>query len=176
MPATRRGTRANRPPQARVSRARLRVAVDCASTRDDVPGRKSFADWIRATLPSGTRGEIAVRIVDEGESARLNERYRGRQGATNVLAFESDASAAALDPVPPIGDLVICAAVVEREALEQGKPARAHWAHIVVHGALHLIGYDHDTARAARAMETREREILARFGYADPYAAPRRRR
>lgn len=152
-----------------MGRSRLRVALDCASTFDDLPGKSKFADWIRAALPCDTRGEIGVRIVDEAESAMLNERYRGRRGATNVLAFESDPNVAALDPVPPIGDLVICAAVVQREAEEQHKAASAHWAHIVVHGALHLIGYDHDSDRAAHAMENKEREVLARLGYADPY-------
>jgi probable rRNA maturation factor len=152
-----------------VGRSRLQVAIDWASESSEPPPKRLFAEWIRAALPSDAHGEIAVRIVDEVESATLNERYRGRKGATNVLAFESDPAVAGLDPLPPIGDLVICAAVVEREARDQNKPIGAHWAHIVVHGALHLIGYDHDSDRAAHEMENKEREVLARLGYPDPY-------
>lgn len=152
-----------------MGRSQLRVAIDWVSESAESLEKRLFADWIRAALPADACGEIAVRIVDEEESAALNERYRGRQGATNVLAFESDPAVAQLDSVPPMGDLVICAPVVEREARDQSKAARAHWAHIVVHGALHLIGYDHDSDDAARAMEDKEREVLARLGYPDPY-------
>ena len=155
-----------------MGRSRLRVEVEFASSLDGLPPKRLFVDWIRAALPADACGEVAVRVVDEAESAALNERYRGRRGATNVLAFESDPDTAVLDAVPPIGDLVICAAVVEREAREQHKPALAHWAHIVIHGALHLVGYDHDSARDADSMESKEREVLARFGYGDPYAPP----
>lgn len=151
-----------------MSRARLRVAVGSASSAEDIPDKRAIIDWIRAAVPD-TVGEIAVRLVDTAESAALNERYRGKQGPTNVLAFAADPDAAALDPIPPLGDLVICAPVVAREAREQHKEPQAHWAHIVVHGALHLLGYDHDCARAARVMENKEREVLARLGYADPY-------
>ena len=155
-----------------MSRSRLLVEVDCVTTSEDVPDRQSLIDWVRAAVGSKDRGEVVVRIVDEVESASLNERYRGRDGATNVLAFEADPQAAALDPVPPIGDLVVCAPVVAREALDQGKASRAHWAHIVVHGALHLVGYDHESEDEAREMESKEREVLARLGYPDPYGTP----
>lgn len=111
-----------------------------------------------------------MRVVGESEGASLNERFRHGSGATNVLAFSHD------DPVPggesetPLGDLVICAPVLEREAADQGKSLEAHWAHISIHGALHLIGYDHEDPEDARAMEARERELLASLGFEDPYA------
>ena len=110
-------------------------------------------------------------IVDEEESAALNSRYRGKRGPTNVLSFGTEPPAAAIDgELLPLGDLVICAAVVQREAREQGKPARAHWAHMVVHGVLHLKGFDHEKARDAEVMEAREREVLAALGFPDPYS------
>lgn len=170
MRATRRDAKRNS-----VSRSRLRVVVDSAIKGTNVPGARTIGHWVRSALPERARGEIVVRIVDEAESAKLNRRYRGRHGATNVLAFVPDAAAARLDPNPPLGDLVICGVVVEAEAREQGKPPKAHWAHIAVHGALHLIGYDHDTDRAARRMERKEREILAILGMADPYRPAVRR-
>lgn len=118
----------------------------------------------------GTRGgELTVRIVDTEESADLNLRYRKRRGATNVLSFP----AGEMPPLPaeaaPLGDLVICAPVVEREAHAQAKTAEAHWAHIVMHGVLHLLGYDHETEAQTQTMESRERQLLAEFGFADPY-------
>jgi probable rRNA maturation factor len=114
-------------------------------------------------------GELVVRIIDEAESAMLNERYCGKQGPTNVLAFPAD------DPPLPdepkaLGDLAICAAVVAREAGAQGKAAEAHWAHMVIHGCLHLRGFDHLNEVEAELMEARERELLAGLGIGDPYA------
>ena len=118
-------------------------------------------------------GELTIRVVGEAESAELNERYRHKRGPTNVLAFPSEPLPAegAEDELLPLGDLVICAPVVAREAAEQGKTLEAHWAHIVIHGALHLVGYDHETDAEAGEMEGRERELLAALGIADPYAA-----
>ena len=117
--------------------------------------------WARSAL--GRRGgELTVRIVGAAESRALNRRYRGKDKPTNVLSFPSDL------PGTP-GDLVICAPVVSREAREQGKPARAHWAHMVVHGVLHLLGFDHIRPADAKVMEARERAILARLSFPDPY-------
>lgn len=148
---------------------KLKLSVDYASRRP-TPSRAAIARWARAAL-SGVRRSalnVSVRIVNESESQRLNARYRGRRKPTNVLAFPF---------VPPaglradtMGDLVICAPVVNREALEQGKGFTAHWAHMVVHGIMHLRGYDHDTPSKAMAMERKEVAILRRLGYPNPYS------
>jgi probable rRNA maturation factor len=116
-------------------------------------------------------GELTVRVVGESEATRLNERYRHRQGATNVLAFQfADMLPATVVDPPPLGDLVICAPVLEREAADQGKPLDDHWAHIAIHGALHLLGYDHQTREDAEVMEAKEIELLQGLGIGDPYA------
>lgn len=133
------------------------------------PTARDIRRWALAALAGAGRGELTVRIVGEQESAALNERYRGKQGPTNVLAFPGGGGEELGGEPPPLGDLVICAPVVIREAREQGKPAAAHWAHMVVHGALHLVGYDHEEAAAAVAMEARERQVLATLGFSDPY-------
>ena len=114
-------------------------------------------------------GEFAVRIVDAEEGQTLNRDYRNKDYATNVLSFEADIPPGLLD-IPLLGDLVICAPVVEREANEQGKNLQAHWAHLVIHGCLHLQGYDHLEDDEAEAMEALERQLLAQLGYPDPYA------
>ena len=149
---------------------RLAVAVQDAARVKGVPSAQQLRAWARRALGPRARGELTLRIVDEEESAALNSRYRGRRGPTNVLSFGAGEAPEAGDEPPPLGDLVICAAVVQREAREQGKPARAHWAHMVVHGVLHLQGYDHETSAEAATMETRERELLAALGFPDPYS------
>jgi probable rRNA maturation factor len=123
--------------------------------------RHSVTRWIRHALDID--GEITVRIVDADEGQRLNREFRGKDYATNVLSFPYSAK-------PLEGDLVICAPVVAREAREQGKPLRAHHAHMLVHGLLHLAGLDHERASQANRMESRERAVLARLGFDDPYA------
>ena len=153
-----------------MTRSRLAVAVQNAAAGARVPARTDIRRWVGAAL-RGASGEVTVRIVAAEESAALNSRYRGKRGATNVLSFPVGVQPALPEPSPgPLGDLVICADVLEREAGEQGKTPEAHWAHIVMHGALHLCGYDHDTAARAAVMEARERELLAEFGFPDPYA------
>ena len=128
-------------------------------------------------LDSATLG---IRIVDEDESAELNHTYRDKPGPTNVLSFPFDmpdlpAALAATEneeiPTKLLGDLVICAPVVAREAAEQGKPLPAHWAHMVVHGVLHLLGYDHLDKAEAAEMEGLEQRLLAELGVGDPYAS-----
>ncbi len=134
----------------------------------DVPAEERFQEWLAAVLARRRRdAELSVRIVDERESADLNERYRGKRGATNVLAFPADLPDEI--GVPFLGDLVICRSVVEREAADQGKTPEAHWAHMVVHGTLHLLGYNHGSDDEAAEMEALEVQILRRLGYADPY-------
>ncbi|HEX6993864.1 MAG TPA: rRNA maturation RNase YbeY [Gammaproteobacteria bacterium] len=151
-----------------MSRGRLRVAVQRAVACPWLPDAASIRRWAAAAAP-GHGGELTVRIVDEAESATLNETYRRKRGPTNVLAFPVDGVPPLPDEPVPLGDLVICAPVVEREAAEQGKTVAAHLAHLVVHGTLHLLGHDHEDEAAARVMEDREREILAAFGFDDPY-------
>jgi probable rRNA maturation factor len=146
------------------------VTVQNASGSRAAPAAAQLKRWARSALASEARGEITVRIVGAGESEELNARYRGKKGPTNVLSFPAEALAAARDELLPFGDVVICADVVEREAREQGKAPTAHWAHMVVHGVLHLQGYDHEDARDARIMEARERALLAELGFPDPYS------
>lgn len=150
-----------------MSSKRLNLSVQYACNTAGLPLRPQIRAWVRAALdvdgPQG--GQITVRIVDAEEGQALNRDYRGKDYATNVLSFPYDT-----DPVV-CGDLVICAPVVEREAHEQGKPLHAHYAHLVVHGLLHLQGYDHETGEQdAIAMEARERAVLQSLGFDDPYA------
>ena len=167
-----------------VKTVRLRVAVQKAVAWAALPSPAQVRRWVTAAAGADKHGELTVRLVGEPESAALNERYRGRAGPTNVLAFPAEADfpaeanlSAGADEgfagaeLAPVGDLVICAPVVEREAREQGKALEAHWAHILMHGTLHLLGYDHEDEEAARRMEDRERELLRGFGFGDPYAA-----
>ena len=146
------------------------VTVQNASSGGGVPAEAQLKRWARGALAEGVRGELTVRIVDAAESTELNSRYRGKKGPTNVLSFLAEAPPAATAELLPFGDVVICAEVVEREAREQGKEPAAHWAHMVVHGALHLQGYDHETVRDASIMEARERALLAELGFPDPYS------
>ncbi len=141
-----------------------------ASETNDLPDEGRTLEWAEAALVDRTEGDVqlTVRVVDETESAELNGRYRAKQRPTNVLSFPFEAPEG-ID-IPLLGDLVICAPVVVREAAEQGKTPEAHWAHMVVHGCLHLIGYDHIEPADAEVMESLERRILAGLGYSDPYA------
>lgn len=134
-----------------------------------LPGEVAVQQWVTAAL-SGHRedGEVVVRIVGSDEGRALNRDYRGRDYATNVLSFPCEVPEA-FGPATELGDLVICAEVVAREAQEQGKPLQDHWAHMVVHGTLHLLGYDHEEDDDAEIMEARERVILAGLGIPDPY-------
>ena len=152
---------------------RLDLSVQYACNRDGVPSRVEFRRWLRAAEPGAAR--ITVRIVDEDEGRELNRDYRGKDYATNVLTFAYGEGEDMPLPegLPLMGDLVLCRQVVEREAVEQGKPLDAHSAHLSVHGMLHLQGFDHLEDTEAEDMEARERQILAALGYADPYAGER---
>ncbi|UCV11129.1 rRNA maturation RNase YbeY [Dechloromonas denitrificans] len=141
---------------------RLNLSVQYACNREGLPLRADFVRWARAALVGG--GEITIRLVDADEGQELNKEYRGKDYATNVLSFPYDT-----EPLV-MGDLVICPSVVAREATEQNKPLAAHYAHLTVHGMLHLQGWDHEEDEAAQAMENEETEILAAMGYPDPYA------
>ena len=146
----------------------LEVDVQVACDEDDLPGRADLRAWARAAVGTLREdAELTIRIVDEAESARLNSSYRYKDGATNVLSFQFDAPAGV--DLPLLGDIVICAPVVRREANEQSKSASSHWAHMVVHGALHLLGFDHARARDADEMEAMETRVLANLGFDNPY-------
>jgi probable rRNA maturation factor len=139
----------------------LDLAVQRSSRAAHIPGDRVLRKWLRAALEGA--GAITLRYVGEAEGRRLNRKFRGKDHATNVLSFVYEAK-------PLAGDIVICAPVVAREAMAQGKALDAHHAHLVIHGALHLQGYDHErSARAAAAMEKRERALLAKLGFPDPY-------
>jgi len=152
---------------------RLDLSVQYACNREGVPSRIDFRRWLRAAEPGAAR--ITVRIVDEDEGRELNRDYRGKDYATNVLTFAYDEGEDMPLPegLPLMGDLVLCRQVVEREAAEQGKALEAHYAHLSVHGMLHLQGFDHIDDAEAEEMEAREREVLAGLGYPDPYAGER---
>ena len=141
--------------------------ADMAS-RQQVPTQQEFRRWVAAALaPVNHSVEMVIRVVDQEESRQLNSRYRGKDTATNVLSFPFTVPAG-IDS-DHLGDLVICAAVVKREARQQKKREMDHWAHMVVHGVLHLRGLDHQTEEQAREMEELEKQILAGLGIEDPY-------
>jgi len=147
----------------------LELDLQNASTATDLPQYEQFCCWVEAALAGRrARAQLGIRLVDESEGADLNRRFRGRGGATNVLSFP-------FEPLPGladcdlIGDLAICAPLVGREAREQGKTLEAHWAHLSVHGVLHLLGFDHQNTIEASEMERLERDILCGLGFPAPY-------
>ena len=155
---------------------RLDVAVGYAVPRKGLPAAVSFRKWVAAALAGRIReADLAIRLVDAREGRALNRHYRGRDYATNVLSFPARLDEGVRLPpgvhMPLLGDLVLCAPVVAREAREQRKRLNDHYAHLTVHGALHLLGWNHEDARDADCMEALEREILANLGIADPYGA-----
>ncbi|MCO5054559.1 rRNA maturation RNase YbeY [Thermomonas sp.] len=150
----------------------LEVAVGYALPRKGIPAATSFRKWVAAALNGRIReADLAIRLVGAREGRALNRHYRGKDYATNVLSFPAELPEGLPKGVtlPLLGDLVLCAPVVAREAKEQGKPLAAHYAHLIVHGCLHLLGWDHEDPREAEAMEQLEREILAGLGLPDPY-------
>ena len=140
---------------------KISLAVQYATDAEHLPARAQFRRWIKAALQRDV--QITLRIVDEDEGRVLNRDFRGKDYATNVLTFVYD------DAQPLSGDIVICAPVVEKEAREQHKNVLAHYAHLTIHAALHLQGYDHENEQDAAEMEARETALLAKLGYADPY-------
>jgi probable rRNA maturation factor len=155
-------TRSARPSKGR----RLALSVQYAYPREGFPAPADFRRWAAAAARG--EGVVTLRIVGEEEGRRLNKEFRGKDQATNVLSF---AYGEGFDPEQKgfVGDIVLCAPVLAREADEQGKPLAAHCAHLTVHGVLHLQGYDHGTGDEARVMEALERFIVQRLGFADPY-------
>jgi probable rRNA maturation factor len=167
----------------------IKVDVQYASEQTDLPSKKSLTAWVKAVWqsplappslplqedrkiarPSGGKRktvELTIRIVDETEAQQLNETWRQRSYPTNVLSFPYESPPGI--EIPLLGDMVICAPVVAREASEQHKTLEAHWAHLVIHGTLHLLGYDHQEETQALAMETIEINVLNNLGYPNPY-------
>lgn len=146
----------------------VKVSVENVSAAPGVPTAAALRRWAKAALAGRKpEAELAIRVVDEAESAELNSRYRKKPRPANVLSFPVELPTGL--PLAAIGDLVICAPVVLREAVEQGKSAEAHWAHMVVHGCLHLLGFDHETEAEAAHMEPLETDILHKLGFPDPY-------
>lgn len=153
----------------------LELDLQVASQATDLPSEAQFRSWCETALRQRTAdSELTIRLVDEAEGLELNHSYRQRDYATNVLSFPADLpdgpGGMPLLDIPLLGDLVICVPVVEREALEQAKTPEAHWAHLVIHGCLHLLGYDHIDDAEAEEMEALERTLLAELGHPDPYA------
>lgn len=146
------------------------VSVSYGLARKGVPAPSSFKRWAEAACRGRIkRADIAIRIVDRKEGQTLNRHYRGKDYATNVLSFPAELPEGV--HLPLLGDLVICAPVVASEAAAQGKPLNAHYAHMTIHGVLHLLGLDHENTREADAMEAIERALLADFGFSDPYSS-----
>lgn len=140
------------------------------ATTGQHPGETDFRRWCELALRQRSGdSELTIRLVDEEEGRELNRTWRHKDYATNVLSFPADVPDEFLD-IPLLGDLVICVPVVAREAAEQGKTPEAHWAHLVIHGCLHLLGYDHIEDAEAEEMESLERDLLAELGHPDPYA------
>jgi len=148
----------------------FKISVGYNVPRAGRPGALSFRKWATAALQHHPKSaNVSIHLIDADTSGQLNRQYRGKDYATNVLSFPLELPENL--PLPPsLGDILLCAPVIEQEASEQGKTAKAHYAHLTIHGVLHLLGWDHEEEEQAYAMEQQEREILARLGYADPYA------
>ncbi len=146
------------------------ITVDiqlATSTSVDTPKNNEIESWIRIALAKQDDAEVSIRIVDADESQMLNKQYRQKDKPTNVLSFPADFPEGV--DIPFLGDLVICASVVDTEAKEQSKTINAHWAHMVIHGTLHLLGYDHIEEEDAQEMEALEIQLLNQLGYPNPY-------
>lgn len=152
----------------------VQVDIEVASTSRQIPDSALIEQWIGAALAqvedfNRDDAEVSLYIVDENEGQELNQQYREKNYPTNVLSFPADLPEEL--NLPLLGDLVVCAPVVEREAVEQNKPLAAHWAHMLVHGTLHLLGFDHIDDDEAEAMEALETRILTSLGFDAPYAS-----
>lgn len=152
-----------------MSQVILDLQIACENS-SGLPSEAHFQRWLDTVLPQfQAESEVTIRIVDEAESHELNHTYRGKDKPTNVLSFPFEAPPEV--ELPLLGDLIICRQVVEQEAAEQEKTSEEHWAHMVIHGCLHLLGYDHIEDSEAEEMESLETEIMKGMGYADPYLA-----
>ena len=159
-----------------MARTETYVDVQVACDDPDIPESAEITRWVTAAVAAAGSNdaavEVSVRIVDRGESQALNATFRQQDKPTNVLSFPADTRGTPDGEPRLLGDVVVSAPVVGAEAREQGKPAASHWAHMLVHGTLHLLGFDHEQQSEARRMEALEVRILAAQGIADPYASP----
>ncbi len=155
--------------------ATVEIQIACDDT--DIPPEDDLSRWVSRALQAVGHSdsvEVTVRVVNAGEMQELNRDYREKDKPTNVLSFPSgQIEGLPLEAELPLGDIVVCASVVRDEALGQGKKLGDHWAHMIVHGSLHLLGYDHETDAEAEEMETLEARILGDHGIANPYAESR---
>ena len=144
------------------------VDIQIVSNIESIPEPLKLACWAESVLGDKVEHtEMAIRVVDEDEIAELNHRFRNKPGPTNVLSFACEPIEGI--PMNVLGDIVVCAPIVEQEAVEQRKSIEAHWAHMIVHGVLHLLGYDHIKTADALAMEAEENRLLSGFGFSNPY-------
>ena len=145
----------------------IELDVQNATAFKPLPDDAQFGRWVETALQGTSEAELTLRLVDRDESRKLNQRYRGKDQPTNVLSFPAE-----LPPdlgIPLLGDIVLCAPLVGEESAAQNKSLSAHWAHLVMHGVLHLLGHDHQGEREAVEMEAIEVELLASLGFANPY-------
>lgn len=146
------------------------ITVQRAVVEKSIPSAAKLKRWAKQVLEKKTpTAELTIRIVDEEEMTMLNSTFRKKDKPTNVLSFPHDVPAEFNEDVPMLGDIVICAPVIKQEALDQAKAEEAHWAHMVVHGILHLLGFDHENDQDAEAMENEEITILQSLGFNNPY-------
>lgn len=155
-------------PKIKSKKNRIKVTIQNMTQRTFIPSRYYFQRWVDNTLINRTPlSEITIRLVGKKESTTLNETFRHKKGPTNILSFSFEPPPGVYSPL--LGDLAIYAALVNKEARQQQKTPLAHWAHLVIHGCLHLLNYDHENEKDADTMETLEIQLLQELGYANPY-------
>ncbi|MFM2322863.1 MAG: endoribonuclease YbeY [Pseudomonadota bacterium] len=152
----------------KIAKKRPKITIQAIVSHTFIPSRYFFQLWVNKALSRHSAiSQVNIRLVDKKESAVLNHTYRDKKGPTNILSFSFEAPPGVNSPL--LGDLVICAPLVNQEAKQQQKTHLAHWAHLVMHGCLHLLGYDHHNDKEAKRMETLEIQLLEDLGYENPY-------
>jgi probable rRNA maturation factor len=155
----------------------IKIELQITVKNQQIPSQTDFEQWLAQAAkllpPPYANNEICIRIINEQESQQLNETYRHKSAPTNILSFtynDEETTVTDDDNIHLLGDLAICAPLVSKQAIAQNKPVMAHWAHLVIHGYLHLLGYDHKTSKKTTEMEQLEIAILQKLGYSNPYA------